>query len=405
MPMSAPALLVEPVLPMREPVRRPGRPRSRAADRAILDAALALVGEIGYRAVTIEAVAARAGVGRPTLYRRYADRTALFIAVYDRFAADERFAAPTGDPEADLAGLLSRLFELFSRSGLVAVLGGLVVDAQASPEQRDRLFSRLVGPRRRLVGAIVESARRAGRVRDDISADAVADHVAAIVWFRILAGGRTLDATFARETAALVVRGIAPMTGTPSPAPAHTPAPPVVLAGWTPGAIGRIASLHARYYAASHGFSLAFEARVATELSAFLTEFVPGRDHFATVHVDGELEGAIAVDGSADPARLRWFILSERLRGRGLGRRLLADAIAAAGAAGHRSLSLSTLAGLDAADRLYRDAGFRLTDEQSGTHWGVTAVERTMLLDLTAPRPANAAPPSAFPVGPGGSRD
>jgi AcrR family transcriptional regulator len=209
MPTSA-ALTLEPVLPPREAVRRPGRPRSLAADRAILDAALSLVRETGYRAVTIEAVAARAGVGRPTLYRRYADRTALFIAVYDRFAADERFDPPTGDPEADIAALLTRLFELFERTGLVAVLAGLVVDAQASAEDRTRLLARLVEPRRRIVGAIVAAARRRGRVRSDVSADAVADHVAAIVWFRILAGGRTLDAAFAGETAALVVRGLAP---------------------------------------------------------------------------------------------------------------------------------------------------------------------------------------------------
>ena len=172
-------------------------------------------------------------------------------------------------------------------------------------------------------------------------------------------------------------------------AASHAP-PPVadarVVAGWTPGAIGRIALLHARHYAQSHGFGLAFEARVATELSAFLTAFVPGRDHVATIVLDGEVEGGIAVDGSGDPARLRWFILSDAVRGRGLGRRLLDEAIAAARAAGHARLALSTLSGLDAADRLYRDAGFRLLDEHAGTHWGTPAVERTLVLDLAPSR-------------------
>jgi GNAT superfamily N-acetyltransferase len=169
----------------------------------------------------------------------------------------------------------------------------------------------------------------------------------------------------------------------------HGESPPVqnarVVAGWTPGAIGRIALLHARHYAQSHGFGLAFEARVATELAAFLTAFQPTRDHFATVLLDGEVEGAVAVDGSGDPARLRWFILSEAVRGRGLGRRMLAEAISAARGAGHRRLELSTLTGLDAADRLYRDAGFRLEEEHAGAHWGTPAVERTLVLDLAPP--------------------
>ncbi len=174
----------------------------------------------------------------------------------------------------------------------------------------------------------------------------------------------------------------------PRPDSGARPLPePQIVAGWTPGAIGRIALLHARHYAASHGFGLAFEARVATEFAAFLTAFVPGRDHVATVVLDGEVEGGIAVDGSGDPARLRWFILSDAVRGHGLGRRLLTDAIAAARAAGHRRLTLSTLTGLDAADRLYRDAGFRLEGEHAGAQWGTPAVERTLVLDLTPPHP------------------
>lgn len=158
-----------------------------------------------------------------------------------------------------------------------------------------------------------------------------------------------------------------------------------VVAGWTPGAVGRIVLLHARHYAESHRFGLAFEARVATELSAFLTGFAQGRDHFATVVLDGEVEGGIAVDGAGDPARLRWFILSDAVRGRGLGHRLLDEAIAAARTAGHTRLALSTLAGLEAADHLYCEAGFRLEEEHAGAHWGTPAVERTLVLDLHAP--------------------
>jgi GNAT superfamily N-acetyltransferase len=170
------------------------------------------------------------------------------------------------------------------------------------------------------------------------------------------------------------------MTGGDVPSDRAAPA----FAGWMPGAIGRIALLHSRHYAASHGFGLAFEARVATELSEFLGRFEPERDHFVTVLLDGEVEGSIAVDGAGDPARLRWFILSEKLRGHGLGRGMLTAAVDAARAAGHRHLVLSTLSGLDAADHLYRGAGFRLLQEHAGAHWGTAATEREFALDLVA---------------------
>jgi GNAT superfamily N-acetyltransferase len=158
--------------------------------------------------------------------------------------------------------------------------------------------------------------------------------------------------------------------------------------GWVPGAIGDIAALHARHYAASHGFGAVFEAKVARELGEFLARFDPTRDLFrAVLAEDGAVRGSIALDGGeaglpAGTAHLRWFILDAALRGSGLGRRLLGETLDHARAAGFGRVFLWTLAGLPAAERLYAEAGFALEKEVTGRQWGRPVTERRLGLTL-----------------------
>ena len=158
-------------------------------------------------------------------------------------------------------------------------------------------------------------------------------------------------------------------------------------AGWAPGLVGDIAALHARTYAASHGFGLAFEAKVAAELADFLARHRPGQDHFQALVLAGRACGSIAVDGgepglAPGTAHLRWFILDAALRGQGLGRHLLREALTAARAAGYRRVFRWTLDGLPAAERLYAEAGFVLEEALTGTQWGTPVSERRLLLSL-----------------------
>jgi hypothetical protein len=90
-----------------------------------------------------------------------------------------------------------------------------------------------------------------------------------------------------------------------------------IIRGYAPGAIGRVAELHAAYYHRKWGFGLFFEARVAVELAEFLARYDEGRDGFWTAQVDGSIEGSIAIDGlhaGVEGAHLRWFIVSDALR-------------------------------------------------------------------------------------------
>jgi len=156
---------------------------------------------------------------------------------------------------------------------------------------------------------------------------------------------------------------------------------------WTPGAIGDIAALHARTYAASHGFGAYFEAKVARELGDFLLRLDPARDLFRCAVGEGRVLGSIALDCGEDPAsaHLRWFIMDPALRGRGLGRRWLAEAIAQARRIAMPEIHLWTLAGLDAAAHLYDAAGFVLDREVTAGQWGRSVTERRLVLALSPP--------------------
>ncbi|WP_431304575.1 GNAT family N-acetyltransferase [Sediminicoccus sp. BL-A-41-H5] len=146
--------------------------------------------------------------------------------------------------------------------------------------------------------------------------------------------------------------------------------------GWFPGVVGDIAALHARHYAASHGFGAVFEAKVARELGAFLTKPKTPGDFFRGVERDGRALGSVAVEDEGDGlGHLRWFILDASLRGGGLGRRLLGEALDHARARSFTRIYLWTLDGLPAAARLYAEAGFMEVERLTATQWGKAVTE------------------------------
>jgi GNAT superfamily N-acetyltransferase len=161
------------------------------------------------------------------------------------------------------------------------------------------------------------------------------------------------------------------------------------VAGWEPGVIGGVAALHARHHAASRGFGAFFETKVATELGPFLQREprAPGDFFRAALGPEGEVLGSIAMDGADTPgaAHLRWFILDAQLRGQGIGRRWLGEALAAARAGGFARCTLWTLDGLDDAARLYASAGFVTAERVEATQWGRAVVELRMEAALGGP--------------------
>jgi GNAT superfamily N-acetyltransferase len=159
----------------------------------------------------------------------------------------------------------------------------------------------------------------------------------------------------------------------------------VRLRGYVPGAIGRITELHASYYSHQWRFGLFFEAKVAKELSEFLSRFDEKCDGFWIATIHKEAVGAIAIVGDREntkEARLRWFIVAREYQGLGIGNRLMKEAMKFCRRSGFKRVYLTTFAGLDPARHLYEKWGFTLEEETEDATWGVPVKEQLFELNL-----------------------
>jgi GNAT superfamily N-acetyltransferase len=159
----------------------------------------------------------------------------------------------------------------------------------------------------------------------------------------------------------------------------------VELSGYIPGAIGRIAELHGTYYSKHWGFHLFFESKVAIELSEFLRRLNETRDGFWVARMEQTIVGSIAIDGvdqDSHGAHLRWLIVAPEHQGRGIGNKLLKEAIEFCRGKRFGRVYLWTFAGLDRARHLYEKSGFKLCEKREGNQWGKVVTEQKFELVL-----------------------
>ena len=158
-----------------------------------------------------------------------------------------------------------------------------------------------------------------------------------------------------------------------------------ITTGYLPGLVGRVTWLHAVYYAEHWDFGAYFETRVATEICEFVKRYDENRDCTWSALVDGQIEASITIDAreAADRgAHLRWFIASDRIRGRGIGARLMDLTMDFCRRKGYPGVYLDTFKGLEPARYLYEAAGFRLVASKSGEQWGSRVEEQRYEVDL-----------------------
>lgn len=149
-----------------------------------------------------------------------------------------------------------------------------------------------------------------------------------------------------------------------------------------PGDLGEIVRLHGILYAREHGFDETFEAYVAGPMADFVRSRT-ARERLWIAEQAGRIVGSVAiVDAIGDAAQLRWFLVDPAVRGRGLGRSLLSQAVKFASGQGYRSIFLWTVAQLTAAAKLYSALGFARIESHSTQLWGGTVMEERYVLTL-----------------------
>ena len=169
--------------------RPPGRPRSSEADQAIVRATLELLAEQGYRTLSVEGVARRAGVGKATIYRRHRSKPELVKTAIEHLHSGLSVPEDTGSLIGDFAALSAQAIAAGTATDAPTFMPRMLAEAAGDPEMHEIFTRTLVEPRRAAMRAIFERAVARGEVRGDVDLDVAVDLTAGPMIYRLLLGG------------------------------------------------------------------------------------------------------------------------------------------------------------------------------------------------------------------------
>jgi AcrR family transcriptional regulator len=169
--------------------RSRGRPRSEAIDERVLEAALTIMARDGYARMSIDAVAAEAGVSRPTVYLRHASKAELATAALTAYRQRER-PEDTGDTRADLIARLRHFRRGVERPNGMGMLGTVLAEETHTPELLELWRERLVASRREELRAILLRARARGELGPEADIEAAVAMLVGSYFARYVERGR-----------------------------------------------------------------------------------------------------------------------------------------------------------------------------------------------------------------------
>jgi AcrR family transcriptional regulator len=184
--------------------------RSQQSHAAILDAAVDQLSSVGYHRMTIEGIAAQAGVGKTTIYRWWSSKAQLVVEALSNRSEVEPVAA-TRDLRADVRALVQYAVKLIARTPLGQVLPQLAVELGDDPEARAKLAGWL-GPARAAHRALLYTAASRADLPHDIDATLILDLMAGTILWRTLLGHKP-DDRLVDQLTKLIVDGDLPRTG------------------------------------------------------------------------------------------------------------------------------------------------------------------------------------------------
>jgi AcrR family transcriptional regulator len=184
-----------------------GRPRDRRIDAAVLDATVDLLGETGYAALSVDAIARRAGTSKPAIYRRWPSKAHLVHEAVFPIGRDTELPA-TGSLAGDVREMLRRTMAVLTTPAARAALPGIVGEAAADPTLHAALLERFGGV---LAGGLSDwlaDATARAEVRPEVTAADIVDAIAGITFLALITHADTLDDAWFDRASAFITRGI-----------------------------------------------------------------------------------------------------------------------------------------------------------------------------------------------------
>jgi AcrR family transcriptional regulator len=186
-----------------------GRPRSERARLAVLEAAADLLIEGGMTAATVEAIAARAGVGKATIYKWWPSRGHVALdSFFMRTKTTMAVEAGASLVEA-LTAQVGALVGLLRDPATGSLMREIVAVAQTDPDIRSALDTQWVRPRRVAVERVLREAAERGEIRADVDFAAAMDQLFAPLYYRLLFGHEPLDDRLTETLVRQVITGLA----------------------------------------------------------------------------------------------------------------------------------------------------------------------------------------------------
>lgn len=193
------------------PITARQRRRNAHSHQSILAATSELLGEVGYTALTIEGVAARAGVGKATVYRWWPTKGALVV---ETLSAQQPAPEPidTGNLRQDLLTAIRRVVQTLARGPEAAVIPALAADLISDPAIAEQLRAQIIRPRRSVVVDILHRAASRGELPTNVDTELILDIYAGTVFYRVLVSGEPVTDNLAEQLVNLLLDGTTPVT-------------------------------------------------------------------------------------------------------------------------------------------------------------------------------------------------
>jgi AcrR family transcriptional regulator len=189
--------------------RQPGRKRDEASRQAILEATFALLKEEGFERLSIEGIAARASVGKTTIYRWWASKGVVAVEAFLAAVEPQIAFVDSGSPRNDVVLQMQSLAAVY-RGPTGRLVREMIGAAQHDEAMREAFLAGFLEPRREQARRVVRRGIDAGLFRPDVDLDVAIDALWAPIYYRLLVSGASLDDATIAAHAEIVLRGLRP---------------------------------------------------------------------------------------------------------------------------------------------------------------------------------------------------